>query len=114
MFYSLLYELRQNRGYRQGGGNDEAIRHDSFVWSITLTDIYSGWTENAAVWNKGAHGVLTQLQLIEARLPFALLGFDSDNGSEFLNHHLLKHFQQREKPIHLPDPGLIIKVIMRM
>lgn len=71
----------------------------NFVWSITLTDIYSGWTENAAVWNKGADGVLTQLRLIEARLPFALLGFDCDNGSEFLNHHLLKHFQERDKAV---------------
>lgn len=71
----------------------------SFVWSITLTDIYSGWTENAAVWNKGAHGVLTQIQAMEKRLPFDLLGFDSDNGSEFLNHHLVKHFQNRAKPI---------------
>lgn len=71
----------------------------NFVWSITLTDIYSGWTENAAVWNKGAHGVLTQLRLIEDKLPFELLGFDSDNGSEFLNHHLLKYFQQRDKAV---------------
>jgi hypothetical protein len=71
----------------------------NFVWSITLTDIYSGWTENAAVWNKGADGVLTQLRLIEERLPFALLGFDCDNGSEFLNHHLLKHFQARDKAV---------------
>ena len=71
----------------------------SFVWSITLTDIYSGWTENAAVWNKGAHGVLTQIQLIENRLPFTLLGFDSDNGSEFLNYHLVNYFQKRNNPI---------------
>ena len=71
----------------------------NFVWSITLTDIYSGWTENAAVWNKGAHGILTQLAAIEERLPFELLGFDSDNGSEFLNYHLVKHFQIREKPV---------------
>lgn len=71
----------------------------SFVWSITLTDIYSGWTENAAVWNKGAHGVLTQLRLIEERLPFTLQGFDCDNGSEFLNYHLLEYFQERAKPI---------------
>lgn len=71
----------------------------NFVWSITLTDIYSGWTENAAVWNKGAHGVLTQLRIIEERLPFRLLGFDCDNGSEFLNHHLLKHFQERDKAV---------------
>jgi hypothetical protein len=71
----------------------------NFVWSITLTDIFSGWTENAAVWNKGAHGVFTQLQLIEKRLPFSILGFDCDNGGEFINHHLIKYFQQREKPI---------------
>jgi hypothetical protein len=71
----------------------------NFVWSITLTDIYSGWTENAAVWNKGAHGVLKQLEIIEKNLPFELLGFDSDNGGEFLNHHLIKYFQERKKPV---------------
>lgn len=71
----------------------------NFVWSITLTDIFSGWTENAAVWNKGAHGVLTQLGLIEKRLPFAMLGFDCDNGTEFLNYHLLEYFQIRDKPV---------------
>jgi hypothetical protein len=71
----------------------------NFVWSITLTDIFSGWTENAAVWNKSAHGVLTQLQLIENRVPFRMLGFDCDNGSEFLNYHLLEFFQIREKPV---------------
>jgi len=71
----------------------------SFVWSITLTDIFSGWTENAAVWNKGAHGVLTQLQHMEKRLPFTMLGFDCDNGSEFLNYHLLAYFQHRKSPV---------------
>ena len=71
----------------------------SFIWSITLTDIYSGWTENAAVWNKGAHGVVTEIKNIEARLPFSILGFDSDNGSEFLNYHLLNYLQQRRGPI---------------
>lgn len=70
-----------------------------FVWSITLTDIYSGWTENAAVWNKGAHGVLKQLEIIEKNLPFELLGFDSDNGGEFLNYHLVKFFQDRKNPV---------------
>ena len=63
----------------------------NFIWSITLTDIYSGWTENAAVWNKGAHGILTNIERIEKRLPFSILGFDSDNGGEFLNYHLLRY-----------------------
>lgn len=71
----------------------------SFVWSITFTDIFSGWTENAAVWNKGAHGILTQVKNMEAKLPFPILGFDSDNGSEFLNYHLLTYFQNRKRPI---------------
>lgn len=68
-----------------------------FVWSLTLTDIFSGWTENRAVWNKGSEGVVTQIHSIETNLPFLLKGFDCDNGSEFLNYHLLRYFQEREK-----------------
>lgn len=71
----------------------------NFIWSITVTDICSGWTENAATWNKGAHGVKEQVQNIEERLPFSILGWDSDNGSEFLNHHLVNYFQNRSFPI---------------
>ncbi len=66
----------------------------SFVWSLTLTDILTGWTENRAVWNKGAHGVVEAVRDIEGDLPFALLGFDCDNGSEFLNHHLVRYFKE--------------------
>jgi hypothetical protein len=32
-------------------------------------------------------------------LPFALLGADSDNGGEFIKHHLVQHFSQRQKPV---------------
>lgn len=63
-----------------------------FVWSLTLSDILTGWTECRATWNKGAHGVVSRIQDIERALPFPLLGFDCDNGSEFLNHHLLRYF----------------------
>ena len=70
-----------------------------FVWSLTMTDLYSGWTECRATWNKGSAGVLTQIQAIQAALPFTLRGFDCDNGSEFLNWHLLRHFQNRDQPI---------------
>jgi hypothetical protein len=71
----------------------------SFIWSTTFTDIYSAWTEGRAVWNKGAAGVAAAVQSVEAELPFELLGFDSDNGSEFLNHHLRDHFALRSKPV---------------
>jgi len=63
-----------------------------FVWSLTMTDIHTTWTENRATWNKGARGVLAQIQDIEEKLPFALRGFDCDNGSEFLNYHLVRYF----------------------
>ena len=70
-----------------------------FIWSLTYTDILSGWTEGGAVWNKGATGVLAETRVMEARLPFALLGFDSDNGGEFLNHHLLAYLRERKQPV---------------
>lgn len=73
----------------------------SFAWSLTMTDIYSGWTENRAVWNKGAIGVLNQISDIENRLPFDILGFDSDNGSEFLNWHLIRYFTNEQRPRHI-------------
>ena len=70
-----------------------------FIWSVTYTDICSGWTAHRAVWNKGAHGIVEATREVEAELPFALLGFDCDNGSEFLNYHLLHYFQKRTRPV---------------
>ncbi len=70
-----------------------------FAWSLTMTDLCSGWTECRAVWNKGATGVLAQIQAITAALPFSLRGFDCDNGSEFLNWHLLRYFQEPPRRI---------------
>lgn len=74
----------------------------SFIWSLTLTDIYSGWTELRAVWNKGAADVLEKIEDIEHALPFPLLGFDCDNGSEFLNHHLVRYFAMKDN--HSKEP----------
>jgi hypothetical protein len=71
-----------------------------FVWSLTMTDIHSQWTECRAVWNKAADGVLAQIRDIERGLPFELLGFDCDNGSEFINHNLVNFFKNRPKPVH--------------
>jgi hypothetical protein len=65
-----------------------------FIWSITLTDILTCWTEIRATWNKGAEGVVKQIKNIEKILPFSILGFDCDNGSEFLNWHLIRYFTE--------------------
>lgn len=71
-----------------------------FIWSITYTDIQSTWTALRAVWNKGYEGVRDQTQDVENKLPFKILGFDCDNGSEFLNHHLHRYLCDRPRPIH--------------
>jgi len=72
-----------------------------FIWSLTYSDLASTWTEGRAVWNKGAHGILEQTRDVEAVLPFPLLGFDFDNGSEWLNWHLIRHLQQRARPVRV-------------
>ena len=66
-----------------------------FVWTLTLTDIWSGWTESRAVWNKNARQIVTRLRDIEQRLVFDIEAFDTDNGGEFLNYHLLRYFHDR-------------------
>lgn len=70
-----------------------------FAFSLDVTDIASGWTEQRALWGKGQHGVLQQIVSIEAALPFDILGFDCDNGDEFLHWHLVKYFQDRAIPV---------------
>jgi hypothetical protein len=70
-----------------------------FIWSTIFTDIFSAWTEGRAVWNKGAFGVVEAARNVESQLPFELLGFDSDNGREFLNHALRDHFLKRARPV---------------
>lgn len=52
-----------------------------------------------ATWNRGQYGFCSAFVEIEGELPFALLGVDTDNGSEFLNHHLHRHFRGREKAV---------------
>jgi len=73
----------------------------NFIWSLTYTDLASSWTEGRAVWNKGAAGILQQTKDVEQALPFAILGFDFDNGSEWLNWALIRYLQVRAQPIRL-------------
>jgi hypothetical protein len=65
-----------------------------YINTLDVTDIYSGWTETEAVLNKAQKHVFEALMDIKERLPFNLLGIDSDNGSEFINAHLLRYCQQ--------------------
>ena len=73
----------------------------NFIWSLTYTDLCGTWTEGRAVWNKGATGVLERTRHVEEHLPFELLGFDFDNGSEWLNWTLLHYLQVRARPVRV-------------
>ena len=54
-------------------------------WSVTVSDVHMQLKETRAVSNRGQEAVREQIADIEANLPFAILGFDTDNGGEFLN-----------------------------
>ena len=79
-----------------GGGSSSG----EFMWSLTLTDIHTGWTELAGLWGNSGREVCTGLRRIEARMPFAMLGFDCDNGSEFLNTTVESYLRNQGQPPH--------------
>jgi hypothetical protein len=72
-----------------------------FVWMVDGVDYATTWVEVRAMWGRGQAGTLGALRDVEASLPFALLGLDSDNGGEFLNHHVLRWLQKRPRPVFM-------------
>jgi hypothetical protein len=72
-----------------------------FVWMVDGVDYATAWVEVRAMWGRGQAGTLAALQDVEASLPFALLGLDSDNGGEFLNHHVMSWLQKRARPVFM-------------
>lgn len=67
-----------------------------FIYSLNVTDIYTGWVETRAVLGKGQRGVVMALDEIRRALPFPLYGIDSDNGSEFINAHLWRYCKRHQ------------------
>jgi hypothetical protein len=62
-----------------------------FVNTLTCVDVSTGWTECLAVRQRNQQTVFEAIQAMRARLPFPLLGIDSDNGSEFINDLLYRY-----------------------
>jgi len=75
------------------------------AFTLTVTDIATGWTENRSVPSKAAKCVLAALNDIAYRIPFPILGVDSDNGSEFINIHLLQWCQRHQITFTRARPG---------
>ncbi len=83
------------------GGNSTG----EFCFTLTVTDIATGWTANRSVKNKAAVWVFEALQYLTSRFPFPVLGIDSDNGSEFINAHLLAYCTEHKITFTRSRPG---------
>jgi len=77
-------------------GHDGGDSSGEFCFTLDVTDIFTGWTETRAVKNKAQVWVFEALVHIIKLVPFALLGIDSDNGSEFINAHLVAYCEQQK------------------
>lgn len=75
------------------GGNSGA---GQFIFTYDFIDIATGWVELEAVMGKGERATIASLEAVRAdgRFPFPLLGIDSDNGGEYINHHLMRYCKQ--------------------
>ncbi|HLR27860.1 MAG TPA: transposase family protein [Ruania sp.] len=59
-----------------------------FARTVTMTDLATGWTENASIRNNASKWIVGAVADLQAKFPFGLRVFDSDNGSEFINHQV--------------------------
>jgi hypothetical protein len=84
-----------------------------YLNTLSAVDVATGWVECQAVWGKGQERVGGAIHHLSQRLPFPLLGLDSDNGSEFINQHLYGYCQRegiaftRSRPYNKNDSAYI-------
>ena len=77
-------------------GHDGGNLRGEHCFTLTVTDIATGWTENRAVRNKAQRWVFQALTDVVEHLPFPIRGIDSDNGSEFINDQLFRYCRDHE------------------
>lgn len=86
-------------------GHEGGNSFGEFCFTLTVTDIATGWTVNRSVVNKAAIHVVAALDDALAQFPFPILGIDSDNGSEFINVHLYQYCLARKITFTRSRPG---------
>ncbi len=86
-------------------GHDGSLVRGDFAWTLDFVDVKSAWTEQVAVFNKAQVHVFAGIQRIRARLPFPLLGLDSDSGAEFINDQLYRYCIQERITFTRGRPG---------
>jgi len=68
----------------------------SFLYTLCLTDVATGWTECLPLLHRIPSEVVQAVRQVRRLLPFPLLGFDSDNGHEFINFELVAYCEQEQ------------------
>lgn len=86
-------------------GHDGGVSSGEFCFTLTVTDIATGWTVNRSVRNKAQRWVFEALLHASAQFPFPVRGIDSDNGSEFINDQLLRYCEQHKITFTRSRPG---------
>ncbi len=66
----------------------------AYLYTLTLTDVATGWTECLPLLNRGQDAVIVALKRVRHLLPFPLLGIDTDNGGEFIHIELAAYCEQ--------------------
>lgn len=85
----------------------------SFVHTLTLTDVASGWTECVALVVRDGALVAAALDQVRTSMPFPLRGFDTDNGGEFMNETVAAYCRvhgipcTRSRPYHKNDQAWV-------
>lgn len=86
-------------------GHEGGNSFGEFCFTLTITDVATGWTVNRSVANKAAIHVVAAIKKASALFPFPILGIDSDNGSEFINAHLFDYCVANEITFTRGRPG---------
>lgn len=82
-----------------------------YVSTLQLIDVATGWSERVAVLGKGQQAMERAFRHVLSRLPFPVKELHPDNGSEFLNAHLVRFWKEkvvgvqlsRSRPYHKND-----------
>jgi integrase-like protein len=77
-----------------------------FLYTLTLTDLATGWTECIPLLEKSADAVRAALEQARMLFPFPLLGIDTDNGAEFLNAEVIAYCEQEQLTFTRGRPGV--------
>lgn len=72
-----------------------------YVHTLQMVDVATGWSERAGVFGRSQREMEVGFKHIEARVPMPIIEIHPDNGAEFLNDHIVRHFKERAHGLKL-------------